>query len=59
MLFGIRAVSVGRHRQPSAPFSISASRTGSYSKFTALAVLLRYACVFTKKTKEADGLVHS
>src|SRR6185369_15343519 len=49
MLFGIRAVSVGRHRQPSAPFSISTLRIGSYSRVTAVAVLLRYACVFPKK----------
>jgi hypothetical protein len=41
MLFGIRAVSVGRHRQPSAPFSISALRIGPYSRFTALPVVLR------------------
>jgi len=53
MLFGIRAVSVGRHRQPSAPFSISASRIGSYSRFTALPILLRYACVFLRNSTQS------
>ena len=56
MLFGICAVSVGQHRQPSAPFSISASRIAAYFKFTESV----YCCVtlvfFRKKDAERSLL---